>query len=263
MEPCNKVSIVIGGTTGIGLAIANELLLNNVKHVIVTGQSSCEGKAAVKELNRKYGERATFVKLDQKNFQQYEGVFKQSIEHGGPDIVVNSEEIIRDKIWDYEIDINMKGPIQGTLLAIKYMGPNKPHGGVVVNLASIFGMDGFSYLPVYAGTKAGIIGFCRSVGDCTVYQDTKVRVVALCPGITVTNELDKIKENQVNKRWGIKASSAIDDMPKQQPDHVARAVLYVIRNGPSASVWIVEGAQILKTFIPNRKDISETIACLD
>lgn len=75
----------------------------------------------------------------------------------------------------------------GSLLALKVMGKNRGgNGGIVVNIASILGLQELSGCPIYVGTKHFVLGMTRSFGQHYFYEKTGVKFLTMCPGVTHT-----------------------------------------------------------------------------
>ncbi|GFG40408.1 hypothetical protein Cfor_07242, partial [Coptotermes formosanus] len=167
MDPADKVALVTGGANGIGLAICHELLQHEVKGVAICDIDGELGQRRLQELTEKYGPgRVIFIQVDVRNYQQFEEAFQRTIETFGTlDIVINNAGILNDVEWEKEVDINLNGVIRGMFLAFQYMGQNhNKKGGVVVNIASILGLDPNEVAPVYSGIKQAVVGLTRAFG---------------------------------------------------------------------------------------------------
>ncbi|KAJ9592836.1 hypothetical protein L9F63_015479 [Diploptera punctata] len=259
MSPKCKVAIITGGATGIGFSTACHLLKNCARHVIITGIDSGEGESAVEQLEERYGDnKVTFVCGDVKNPAHFEGLFEMACEaFGGTDILFNNAGILQDKSWGNEVDVNVKGVIIGTLLAFKYMGKDKGgKGGLVINNASIAGLHPLPGAPVYCITKHAVIGATLNFGHKFHYQTTGVRVCAICPGSTSTDVTENVCENQLTPEWGKEAERQIFLKPAQSPDVVGKAVMYILRQARSGTIWVVHNNILKFVEIPNRHKIS-------
>ncbi len=148
------------------------------------------GENAQKYLSETFGkDRILFCHCDVTDYVQYEEAFQSTLaEFDGLDIVVNNAEIMNDKFWELEVDVNLvgvaivdtlidhitikslsvnqNGAIRGTLLGLQFMGKDKGgHGGVVVNIGSAasFRSQVFSP-PIFTATKHAILALSRSCG---------------------------------------------------------------------------------------------------
>lgn len=77
--------------------------------------------------------------------------------------------------------------VQGSLFGIKYIGKNKGgKGGIIVNIASILGLQELDGCPIYVGTKHFVVGLDRSFGTSYYYNLTGIKFLTMCPGVTDT-----------------------------------------------------------------------------
>lgn len=86
---------------------------------------------------------------------------------------------------------------------------------VIVNVSSIGGIQEISSAPVYTATKHAVLGLVKSWGTPEFYEDTKVRVVAICPGFTLTSILAKVRENSRNEKYRL-LGEKYDSLPRQK-----------------------------------------------
>lgn len=103
-------------------------------------------------------------------------------------------------------------------MGFKYMSvKNCGFGGVILNNASILGLQPFSPTPVYTGTKHFIIGFTRSTGSDFFYERTKVKVMAFCPGVTDTKLIWEAGHSQFGgfEELGKMAEKELGSLPTQ------------------------------------------------
>jgi len=256
MDPADKVALVTGGASGIGLAICKELLQNKVKGVAICDIGSEMGQQRLQELKEEYGQgRVIFIECDVRSYQQLEEAFQKTIETFGTlDIVVNNAGIFDDFQWEKEVDINLNGVIRGLLLAFQYMGKNNNNrGGVVVNIASILGLDAFELVPIYSGTKHGVVGLTKAFGKPLHFDRTGVRVVAMCPGYTTTN-IRGGEERFLVADWAALNVGQVF----QPPECVSREVLQMIREAPNGSVWVAEEEKpSYQVIIPSRQSLRD------
>ncbi|KAJ9592837.1 hypothetical protein L9F63_015480 [Diploptera punctata] len=261
-----KVAIVTGGATGIGFSATCHLLKAGARHVIINGPDKEEGESAVEQLEERYGEnKVTFVRGDVNNCSHFEGLFEMAKNaYGGVDIVFNNAGILNDKMWEIQVDTNIKGVIRGTLLAFKHMGKdNCGKGGVVINSASIVGLQTLAGAPIYSATKYGVIGSILNFGHKFHYERTGIRVCGICPGVTDTELISGAYGKQLTPEWNKEATRELSQLPKQSPDFLGQGLVYIVRYAPSGSVWIVEDSKILRVHIPELKQISKLVTKFD
>jgi NAD(P)-dependent dehydrogenase (short-subunit alcohol dehydrogenase family) len=193
----DAVAIVTGGARGIGRAIVTAFAAEGAV-VTAIDRDAEAGERAAAEIADLAGtaDRAVAFRegdvSDEAIAEVIEGVAR---EHGGRiDVLVNNAAVQREArlhdqtVEDFRamVDTNLLGPFLVTKAALPHLlGTGR---GVVINLSSVLGLVGDPLLPVYATTKAGILGFTRSVA--ITYADQGLRAVAICPG-DVDTELNQ------------------------------------------------------------------------
>lgn len=194
-----KTAIVTGAGRGIGRAIAKELGscgANVVVNYVTSGEAA---EALVKEIEE-LGVKALAVQADVTDFEAVGVMVKQTIETFGQiDVLVNNAGITRDKtlknmnkqMWDEVIHTNLDSLFNCTKQVLPYMLQRKY--GRIVNISSFVALAGNVGQANYAATKAGIIGFTKSVALEVSRQG--ITVNAVCPGFTETDMLWEVPEN--------------------------------------------------------------------
>lgn len=242
MDIKGKVALVTGGATGLGRAFCEELLRHGAK-VSICDLDSDAGENACEELGETFGkERVLFCHCDVTDYVQFEEAFQTTIgEFDGLDIVVNNAEIMNDKFWELEVDVNLNGTIRGMLLALQYLGKNKEgHGGVVINIGSAQSFRPQISTPIYCASKHAILALSKSCGDAYHYNITGVRVIVVCPGLlqndaSSSNFGNRFKSPSHEKAWQLD----VKGVHPQKCEHVAKGLMSIIKDGKSGSVWLI------------------------
>ncbi|XP_067652403.1 15-hydroxyprostaglandin dehydrogenase [NAD(+)]-like isoform X2 [Haliotis asinina] len=195
MKVSGKIALVTGAAQGLGKAFAAALLENGAK-VLISDVNSETGEVTLKAFQEKYGENnVMFVRADVTSQAQMQAVFHQVRESfGGLDIMSNNAGIVGETsdVWEKTVDINLKGVIRGTNLALDLMRQDKGgRGGVIINTASLAGFTPFPKYEVYAATKHGVIGFSRTWAENPLSAEYGVRVNAICPAMIDTAMLPR------------------------------------------------------------------------
>jgi 15-hydroxyprostaglandin dehydrogenase (NAD) len=118
--------------------------------------------------------------------------------------------------------------VHGTLLALENYIPKHKTGseGVIVNISSIAGIKEFPTIPIYAGTKFAVMGMTKSFGDEAHYNRTKVKVLAMCPGVTDTPLISEMGGRNLGPAYQQLLVDEIGDLPSQK--WVANSILQAI-----------------------------------
>ncbi|CAH1366668.1 unnamed protein product [Tenebrio molitor] len=243
----NKVALISGGASGIGLNYAKVLLRNELRAVTLADISDECGATALQEIENEFGpNRAIFVKTDVTNLNNYEEAFKKTIEiYTNLDIVINNAGILNDALWEKEIAINVNGIVHGVLLGLENYIPKYKSGseGVIVNISSIAGLKENSVVPIYSATKFAVIGMSKAFGDKAHHNRTKVKVLTLCPGITETPMITEVSGRNLGGPYQALLELAQGHFVMQKPESVALAMVQIIKNAKSGTVWVAEGGQ--------------------
>ena len=183
-----RLALVTGGSRGIGRAIALALGKNGCDVAVNYNASAGAAEALCGELSA-LGARASAFRADVSDRSQVEALFK-AVEAGmGPvEILVNNAGITRDNLlmrmkpeeWDAVLAANLSSAFYCTQSAIRGMA--KARWGRIVNIASVVGLVGNAGQANYSASKAGLIGFSKSVAREYAARGVTVHVVA--PGIS-------------------------------------------------------------------------------
>lgn len=186
-----KLAVITGGSTGIGLAIA-EGLAEEGAHVLLAARDAARAEAAATDIAGKYGVTARGVGADVASAAGCDAVIAAAAELGGADILVNnagtgSNETIAeadDAKWQYYWDLHVMAAVRlgrGLVPQMKARG-----GGVVLHNASICAVQPLWYEPIYNTTKAALMMFSKTLAN-EVAPDN-IRVNCVNPGLVQTGD---------------------------------------------------------------------------
>ena len=210
-----KVALVTGASRGIGRAIAEELAARGA-NVVVNYHSSAEAAEEVVRTIEEKGGAAVAVQADVSDFAAAQGLVKSTIDAFGQiDILVNNAGTTHDTLllmmkeeqWDRVIDTNLKSVFNCCKAAARPMVRRK-QGGRIINISSVSGIVGQAGQANYAASKAGIIGFTKSLAKEVGSRNITVNAVA--PGFVLTDLTAGLPDELVQqsleyiplRRWG-------------------------------------------------------------
>ncbi|XP_076103300.1 15-hydroxyprostaglandin dehydrogenase [NAD(+)]-like [Mytilus galloprovincialis] len=183
-----EAAIVTGAAQGIGKSIATSLLKQGYK-IFIFDLDSNLGQATAKDLCQKFGEsKATFIKCDVTDKEQFIGAFNEAVKTCGHiSVMVNNAGIADEFNFEKCIAVNLIGVIQGCNLAIDHMRKDKGgKGGTIVNVASMAAVDAHFILPTYCATKSGSLQFTRAWSKNPKCMEYGLTFMCLCPGFVDT-----------------------------------------------------------------------------
>src|SRR3989338_3878798 len=195
----NKIVFISGSTRGIGKEIAFSFAQEGAT-VIIIGRNSPQIQQTVDEIKKKGGQADGFA-CDVTNLENVQKIVNLILDkYKSIDILINNAGITKDNLllrmseddWDEVIKVNLKGVFNCTKVISKVMLKNKQ--GKIINIASIIGILGNPGQANYAASKAGIIGFTKSVA--LEFASRGITVNAIAPGFIQTDMTAELKENQ-------------------------------------------------------------------
>lgn len=200
MSFSKKVFIVTGSARGVGAGIAENILQNGGR-VTITDVLDEVGKATTDRLAKLHGsDKVTYIHCDVTDQKSFESLWSETEKiFGSPvDVLVNNAGVFHNAGWQKCIDINLKGLMIGTYLALDRMGKTKGHGtgGQVINVASLAGyVEGpDAESSPYFASKAGVISLTKSIGNEFTFKSEGVRVNVICMAYTDTALFNKNKQ---------------------------------------------------------------------
>lgn len=199
-----KTALITGASKGIGRKIA-EKFAEQGANVAFTYLSSVEKGQALEEELQSFGTKVKGYRSDASKFNEAEQLINTIVsDFGTLDIVVNNAGITKDGLlmrmteqnWDDVIDINLKSVFNVTKAASKVM--MKARKGSIINMSSVVGVQGNAGQANYAASKAGIIGFSKSVAKELGSRNIRTNVIA--PGF-IRTEMTDVLDPKVVAGW--------------------------------------------------------------
>ncbi len=194
----DKVALITGGSRGIGAAIVQRFAEQGAT-VAFTYRSSAEQANAIAEEINNNGGKAKAYQSDASSYEQAEALVKQVLEDFGQvNILINNAGITQDTLmlrmseeqWDKVIETNLKSVFNLTKQVLRPMMKNR--GGSIINMSSIVGITGNAGQANYAASKAGIIGFSKSIAKEVGSRNIRCNVIA--PGFIETDMTEKLDD---------------------------------------------------------------------
>jgi len=233
MNALKRVVVVTGGSKGIGRTVCLRFAREGDRIVFVHYDPDETQADETLKLLRDQGVQAKAKKLDVSSFADVEGFFREEVEEfQGVDVLVNNSGITRDALflrmseeqWDQALTVNLKGTFNCSKAAVRFMV--KQRSGRIINISSLVGQIGNVGQANYAASKAGIMGFTKSIARELAARGITVNAVA--PGFINTemtrNLPEKAKDVFLNQIPMGRAG---------EPEEVAEAVYWLASEGAS------------------------------
>ena len=221
-----KKALITGGARGIGKEIVISFL-NNGASVYFIDLNPSEFMDEYEKLAAKTGQKVVFKQANVADEEQISKVVNDIlVESGGLDVLVNNAGITRDglffrmssKDWNDVLTINLTSAFYISKIVSRAMAKQK--SGSIINVASIVGVIGNAGQANYAASKAGLIGFSKSLSK--ELGKKNVRVNAIAPGFIKTPMTDKLNEQQTEA-----LASNIPMGRLGEPEEVAKVTLFL------------------------------------
>jgi 3-oxoacyl-[acyl-carrier protein] reductase len=221
-----KTAVITGGSRGIGKGIALRFAAEGANIAVTDIADNDVFKETIKEIEA-LGVKAKGYVSDASVYAEAEKVIDQIvIDFGTVDILVNNAGITRDTLlmrmteeqWDLVLTVNLKSVFNLTKAAIKPMMKQK--NGSIINMSSVVGVTGNAGQSNYSASKAGILGFTKSVAK--ELGSRGIRCNAVAPGFILTEMTSKLPE-EVKNEWALKIPLRRGGLPED----VANTALYL------------------------------------
>jgi 3-oxoacyl-[acyl-carrier protein] reductase len=233
MPESKRVVVVTGGSRGIGRAICLRFAREGARIVFLHYDPDDVASDETLKLLEDQGVKAKAVKLDVASYAAVEEFFQGVAEElQGPDVLVNNSGITRDALflrmseeqWDQALSVNLNGVFNCTKAAVRTM--IKKRSGRVINISSVVGQIGNIGQANYAASKAGIMGFTKSIARELAHRGITVNAVA--PGFINTEMTRNLPEKAKDSFM-----SRIPMGRVGEPEEVAEVVYWLASEGAS------------------------------
>ena len=224
-----RVAIVTGGARGIGRAIVEALARKNIKVIANYNQSEEKAKRLQEEL-KKENILIDIFKADVSKREEVKQMVNTTIKkYGKIDILINNAGIdqekmfqdITDEDWDNIVKVNLYSVFCTTQEVIQYMIKQK--SGCIINISSIYGINGGSCAVAYSATKAGMDGMTKSLAK--ELGPSHIRVNSIAPGYIDTDMNEKYSKEEIEQ---IKEETPLERIGK--PEDIAKCIEWLIED---------------------------------
>ncbi len=221
-----KTVIVTGGSRGIGRAIALDFAKSGANVVVNYNRNAEKAEEVVKEIEA-IGPKGLAVQCNVSNQEDVDGLLKATVDtFGTVDFLINNAGITKDTLilrmkendWDAVVDTNLKGTFMTTKVIGKYMLKKK--SGRIVNITSVVGLMGNAGQSNYAASKAGVVGFTKSIAK--EFASRGLTVNAVAPGF-IESDMTDVLSDDVKEMY----SKAIPLGKMGKPEDVANVVKFL------------------------------------
>ncbi|MET9608675.1 3-oxoacyl-ACP reductase FabG [Streptomyces sp. NPDC006512] len=194
-----RVAVVTGATSGIGLAVAR--LLAAQDHRVFIGARSADAVAKTVEQLRGEGLDVDGAVVDVRSTEDVRTWIQAAVDRfGGIDVVVNNAgrsgggvtADIADELWHDVIDTNLNSVFRVTREALTTGGLREKNRGRIINIASTAGKQGVVLGAPYSASKHGVVGFTKALGN--ELAPTGITVNAVCPGYVETPMAERVRQ---------------------------------------------------------------------
>ena len=215
-----KIALITGGSRGIGKAIVNKYIEEGASVAFTYRSSSSQADTMITNLN--VGDRLKAYQSDASSYEASETLVKQVLaDFGKVDILINNAGITKDTLmlrmgeeqWDQVLEVNLKSVFNLTKHLLKPMLKNR--SGSIINMSSVVGVFGNAGQANYAASKAGIIGFTKSIAK--EIGSRGIRCNAIAPGFIaseMTESLDEKVKNEYISNIPLKRFGTGEDVAK-------------------------------------------------
>ncbi|MBD7944915.1 SDR family oxidoreductase [Psychrobacillus sp. Sa2BUA9] len=257
----NKVAIVTGGASGIGLSAASLLAKEGAK--VVIADFNVEGAKQAAENIKKYGGEAVGIFLDAGDENSIKEAIEYTVQHFGTvSILFNNVGLTNlqkdlDVVnldldeWDRLMNINIKSVLLGSRFAIPHMV--EAGGGSIINTASMAGFTGDAVRSAYGASKAAVVNLTKYIA--AQYGKDKIRCNAIAPGLILTPAAENNMSSEV-----LDIFAKYNALPYHgEPDDIGHTVVFLASDESKfitgQTIQVEGGHYIANPSVPDFKDL--------
>ncbi|XP_005178627.2 development-specific 25 kDa protein [Musca domestica] len=236
-----KSVVYVGAFSGIGFQVCQMLMKKPLKHLVVCSRmENVEMLKKLKVLNT--GIHVSFAQMNIVDHASIERAVKNIVSIAGHvDVLINGVGALADKDVETTIAVNLTGLINTTLMLMPWMDKTQyGKGGMVVNIASVYGLEPGPAFSVYSAAKHGVVGFTRSMADGHLFSKTGVAFMCICPGLTST-ELMMNKRDMDWMKWISHTDeiwNTVIDAKMQTPEVCAVNIVTIMEQWKNGGMYI-------------------------
>ncbi|XP_075163381.1 uncharacterized protein LOC142236015 [Haematobia irritans] len=247
---CKNV-IYLGGFGGIGQKCVEEFLKKGVQNLVVFDLK--ENSDVMKKWQDTYkSSNIYFQPVDVTKSETIEEAYKQSKQKlDYIDVVLNGCGLMDDRYLDLTIDINLRGVLHSSMIALGYMDKSKGgRGGVIANISSVAGIEASGMFAIYSAAKHGVTAFSRAMSNPLYFKNTGVNFVTICPGLTETPLLDNVKDKVTLIEYGQPMAEKFVTLQTQSAQVCSENIIKAIETNKLASVWLLDRGEMSEIEMP-------------
>lgn len=243
----DKKVLVTGGSRGIGFAVVEECLKSGAD-VLYLSRTESAAHEQLKETAEQNGRQVYWVPADISDEESAEEGVKKAYEVlGAVDVLVNNAGITRDSLvfrmkreaWEEVLRVNLTSAFYTCRTVARHMAKNR--SGSIINISSVVGISGNGGQTSYSASKAGLIGFSKSLAKEIASRGVRVNVIA--PGYIET-EMTAVLKDEITQAIKQQIPLGVLGSPK----HVADSVIFLASDMSSyitGHVLVVDGGMIM------------------
>jgi len=246
-EFLDKVAVVTGAGRGIGNGIAKKLASRGVS-IAALSRSKENAQSCADDINNEYPDKAIAYSVDVSDTEAMLETGKSVLsDFGKVDILINNAGVTRDNLmlrmteeeWDVVLNTNLKGAFNSVKAFQRSL--LKQGGARIINISSVIGLIGNAGQANYAASKAGLIGYTKSLAR--EFASRSVTVNAIAPGFIVTDMTEALSDEL---KEGIKSKIPLGELG--QVDDISSAVEYLAGEGGryiTGQILTIDGGMVI------------------